>query len=204
MTKQLTDYLGHYHMAPRMVVSISADGDQLMGQLRGRPLLPLQHDGEDTFSVPKSEMVPVDLKLHFGRNEQGAVDHLIINQNGQDARGEKLHTDAGLLSGALESLQGDWLGSVGFPGRKMRIGMSFFANGDGSLGAYISSPDQHVSYIPVTRAEYADGSLTVQSEEVGAVYEGAVKEKKGRIVSIKGKWNQKDQSITLKLTPVSA
>ena len=203
VTDALNEYLGNFQMAPRKVVTINADGESLTGQLTGQPALPLQKDDEDTYSVIKTDMVPVDMTLAFGRNDQGIIDHLIVKQGDHEVRGEKLHADARPLTGDLETLQGNWIGSIGLPGRKMRIGLSFFANGDDSLGAYIMSPDQGVSYIPVSQVSYADNTVTLQSNDVQAAYEGLLKIKKGRIVSIKGKWQQRDQSATLKLEPVS-
>ena len=204
MRKQYNDYLGHYQMAPRKVITITSDGEQLISQLTGRPACVLQANGQDRLKVTPDGKTPIETELAFERNDDGKISFLHLHLNGRDMCGPKLHAGARNLSGRLETLQGNWFGELNFPGRKMRIGITFFANNNESLGAYISSPDQSIPYIPVSSVRFEDGQLKLQSSDVKAAYQATVKLVEGRAVSIEGQWRQRNQLFPLRLEPVSA
>ncbi len=75
----LEHYVGRYQLAPNVIFDISLDKDQLMAQLSGQPSFPIYPSAEDEFFY-----TVVDAQLSFKRDLKGAVNALVLHQNGAD------------------------------------------------------------------------------------------------------------------------
>ncbi len=71
------------------------------------------------------------------------------------------------------TLQGYWLGNLKIStGEEIRIAFNILQASDFKYSATIDVPDQGASEIPVTLVEVDNGRLRIQSNAIGAVYEG--------------------------------
>ena len=73
----LAQYAGTYEMAPRVYMTITLDGEQLISQIAGQGKVRL-FAGEDR----KFFLKVVDAKLEFVKEENGKITELILRQNG--------------------------------------------------------------------------------------------------------------------------
>ncbi len=83
--KTLSAYVGEYEVTPQFVVKIFVEGDKLMTQATGQPVLELLAEADNKFIVKG-----VNAKVTFVKNEQGQVTSLIIHQGGRDTTGKKM------------------------------------------------------------------------------------------------------------------
>jgi CubicO group peptidase (beta-lactamase class C family) len=70
-------YAGQYELAPNFTITITREGDRLMGQPTGQPKLELFPSSETKFFLKE-----VDAQMTFVKNDQGQVTHLILHQGG--------------------------------------------------------------------------------------------------------------------------
>jgi hypothetical protein len=77
--KILGDYSGVYELAPKIQMTITVSGDQLVSRVTGQREVPLFAESETKF-FPKV----LDAEIEFGRDEKGAVAYLILRQGGRD------------------------------------------------------------------------------------------------------------------------
>lgn len=78
-------YVGDYELAPKFIVSITREGDHLMGQPSGQPKSEIFPSSETEFFLKV-----VDAQITFVKNEQGQVTQLILHQNGQNIPARKI------------------------------------------------------------------------------------------------------------------
>jgi CubicO group peptidase (beta-lactamase class C family) len=78
-------YAGEYQLAPSFVLTITREGDRLMGQATGQSKLELMPETEAQFFVKE-----VNALVSFVKDEKGAVTALILNQNGRKIEGKKI------------------------------------------------------------------------------------------------------------------
>lgn len=78
----LAGYVGTYELAPKVNMTITLAGNQLMGQLSGQGKLPLFAQNESLFFLKV-----VDAQIEFGKDDKGA--YLILHQNGRDQKALK-------------------------------------------------------------------------------------------------------------------
>ena len=78
-------YVGRYQLVRGVNVTVTRDGDGLFAQLTGQPRFEVFPESEDEFFLRV-----VDAQITFGRNDAGAVDHLVLHQNGVDQRAPRL------------------------------------------------------------------------------------------------------------------
>lgn len=71
--------------APQVVVTLSRSGDSLFVQVTGQPRLPLQPTSPSTFDV-----TTVDAEVSFHRDDDGVVEALTFEQQGQTQRATRL------------------------------------------------------------------------------------------------------------------
>ena len=100
-----------------------------------------------------------------------------------------------IASAAQSQLLGNWQGKLTTPGGVLTIGLRFEKAADGSLVAYLDSPDQGMAGARIREASFNDGSLTVRSNLLRIVYEGSVAGN-----TITGKLAQGGQNLDLVLT----
>ncbi|GAB5562568.1 MAG: serine hydrolase [Synoicihabitans sp.] len=74
-------YVGRYPLSPAFAIDITTDRDRLFLQATGQPKLALNEKTKDRFTV-----VGVPAEVSFERNSSGAVDALVLHQNGAKQR----------------------------------------------------------------------------------------------------------------------
>lgn len=82
--KTLQTYVGEYQLAPGFSITISLDEDQLKAQGTGQPAFSIFPETETLFYTKV-----VDAKIEFVKNDAGAVDKMILYQNGNEMPGVK-------------------------------------------------------------------------------------------------------------------
>ena len=80
------DYVGEYELAPGFIMTITAEDDKLFAQLTGQDKFEIFPSSEDEFFYKV-----VEAKIHFQRDEEGLVTHLILYQSGQEIPAVKLN-----------------------------------------------------------------------------------------------------------------
>jgi CubicO group peptidase (beta-lactamase class C family) len=80
----LRQYVGTYELAPTFSIAITLENGQLMTQATNQQKLPLFAESETMFFLKV-----VDAQVEFVKNEKGEVTHLVLHQNGRDAKGVK-------------------------------------------------------------------------------------------------------------------
>jgi CubicO group peptidase (beta-lactamase class C family) len=79
------DYVGKYQVASGPEIAITLSGDQLSAQLTAQPSLPVYPEGKDAFFYKV-----VDAQLTFERDAQGKVVAVVLHQNGQQIRAQRI------------------------------------------------------------------------------------------------------------------
>lgn len=79
------DYVGKYQIASGQELDITVNGDQLSAQLTAQPALPVYPEGKDAFFYKV-----VDAQLTFERDAQGKVAAVVLHQNGQTVRAQRI------------------------------------------------------------------------------------------------------------------
>jgi CubicO group peptidase (beta-lactamase class C family) len=80
----LRRYVGTYQIGPEFGITITLQGNQLMGQATGQPAFPLFPESRTKFFL-----TVVDAQLEFFTDEKGQISHLMLYQNGQAMKGIK-------------------------------------------------------------------------------------------------------------------
>jgi CubicO group peptidase (beta-lactamase class C family) len=75
-------YAGEYELGPNLVMTITRDGDRILGQLTGQPRFEIYPASETKFFLRV-----VEAEVTFVKDEKGAVSHLILHQGGKDQKG---------------------------------------------------------------------------------------------------------------------
>ncbi len=78
-------YAGDYEIAPSFILTITREGDKLIGQATGQGKLELLPVSETEFNVPS-----VGAKVTFEKNAEGKVTGLILVQGGQTMNAKKI------------------------------------------------------------------------------------------------------------------
>jgi CubicO group peptidase (beta-lactamase class C family) len=78
-------YIGEYELAPNFILTITKEGEKLMGQATGQGKLELEPVSSKQFTVPS-----VKANIFFEKDANGKVTELILVQNGQTIRGKKI------------------------------------------------------------------------------------------------------------------
>ena len=81
----LKTYLGDYELMPNFILTVTKSGSQLMTQATGQPMLPVFPKSENVFYLKV-----VEAQLTFNKNEDGEIESVTLNQNGQEIVGKKL------------------------------------------------------------------------------------------------------------------
>jgi hypothetical protein len=78
-------YVGEYQLAPELILTVSAEGDKLFGQVTGEAEVELLSESESRFFLEG-----VDVQIEFTRDVAGTVIGLVLYQSGQAMPGEKV------------------------------------------------------------------------------------------------------------------
>jgi CubicO group peptidase (beta-lactamase class C family) len=76
--ERLQTLVGRYQLSPGFELAVTLEGMQLFAQATGQPRFPLFAEADDRFFLKV-----VAAKLHFERDETGAVTGLVLHQDGQ-------------------------------------------------------------------------------------------------------------------------
>ncbi|HEV2765082.1 MAG TPA: CocE/NonD family hydrolase, partial [Pyrinomonadaceae bacterium] len=79
------DYAGRYELAPGFVVTITREGERLMGEAPGQPKIELTPSSETEFSAPG-----LKARVRFVRGEGGRVTGLVLAQDGRELPAKKI------------------------------------------------------------------------------------------------------------------
>jgi len=82
--KILADYVGTYELSPTFSIVMTLEDGQLMTQATRQPKFPLFAESDTKFFLKV-----VDAQVEFFRDEKGAVTHIVLHQNGRDAKGPR-------------------------------------------------------------------------------------------------------------------
>lgn len=82
-------YVGDYQLTPRFVISVTREGDHLYAQATGQPRFEIFPENEKEYFLKV-----VDAQITFVTGENGRATALILHQNGQNIRGERVHAAA--------------------------------------------------------------------------------------------------------------
>lgn len=78
-------YTGQYELGPGQVITITVEGDKLMGGMNGQPKVDLSALSETRFIAKAA-----DAEVRFIKDERGEVTHLVLLLNGQEMRAKKI------------------------------------------------------------------------------------------------------------------
>lgn len=82
------DYVGRYRLNADIVFTVTRQGDRLFVQLTGQPRFEVFPESETMYFYRV-----VDAQVTFGRDDDGAVDHIVLHQNDMDQRADRLAED---------------------------------------------------------------------------------------------------------------
>jgi hypothetical protein len=85
----LDRYTGQYQFAPNYALTITKEGDKLMGQAPGQPKVQFFPESETKFFLKV-----IDADLTFVKNEKGEVTEAIFNMNGRAMHAKKVEPSA--------------------------------------------------------------------------------------------------------------
>lgn len=78
-------FVGDYQVTPRLVLTITKEGDKLFGQMTGQPKLPLEAVSESQFSIPE-----VKANITFEKGADGVVTGLVLSQGARTVNAKKI------------------------------------------------------------------------------------------------------------------
>jgi CubicO group peptidase (beta-lactamase class C family) len=78
-------YVGQYELAPNFIITITKEGNKLMGQATGHPLVELFPESENEFFIKE-----FDAKIKFVKSDRGPVTHSVVSLNGWDTQAKKI------------------------------------------------------------------------------------------------------------------
>ncbi|HEX8398794.1 MAG TPA: serine hydrolase [Pyrinomonadaceae bacterium] len=78
-------YVGDYQVTPKLVLTITREGDKLFGQLTGQPKLAIEAVSETQFTMPD-----VKANISFEKNSAGKVVGLLLSQGSRVAKAPKI------------------------------------------------------------------------------------------------------------------
>lgn len=82
----LDGYVGQYELTPTFLITITKEGDKLLGQATGFPRIELLPASDIEFFVKE-----FDAQILFVEDGKGTVTHSILTLNGREAQAKKIH-----------------------------------------------------------------------------------------------------------------
>jgi serine-type D-Ala-D-Ala carboxypeptidase/endopeptidase len=83
--KTLGRYVGAFQLAPRVVMTITQEGDQLFGQITGQEKYPMFAEAEDRFFLKIT-----DAQVTFAREGEGPATSATLHQGGRDTVAQRI------------------------------------------------------------------------------------------------------------------
>ena len=78
-------YAGDYQVTPKLVLTITREGDKLFGQLSGQPKLAIEAVSETQFTIPD-----VKANISFEKDSEGKVVGLVLTQGSRTVNARKI------------------------------------------------------------------------------------------------------------------
>lgn len=83
--KRLDDFVGHYQLAPTVILSITRDGEQLFAQLTGQPRVAIYAKADREFFYKV-----IDAQLTFQTDSEGKTLAVVLHQAGTDQTAKRI------------------------------------------------------------------------------------------------------------------
>jgi CubicO group peptidase (beta-lactamase class C family) len=83
--KVLDGYVGNYELAPKFILTVTREGDQLITQATGQGKIPIFAESEREFFAKL-----VDAQITFVTDAQGRASELILHQGGRDMHAKRI------------------------------------------------------------------------------------------------------------------
>ena len=87
--KVYDSYVGRYELEPKVIATITREGDRLMIQVTDQPKVEMFPESETDFFLKV-----VDATLTFVKDDKGKVTHLVIHQGGRDIKAKRLEAES--------------------------------------------------------------------------------------------------------------
>jgi len=84
-SKLLDGYVGNYELAPKLILTVTREGDKLITQATGQPKVPIFAENERDFFAKV-----VDAQITFVTDAHGRARELILHQGGQDLHAKRV------------------------------------------------------------------------------------------------------------------
>jgi CubicO group peptidase (beta-lactamase class C family) len=78
-------YVGRYELEPKVIATITREGDRLMIEVTGQSRVEMFPESDTVFFLKV-----VDATITFVKDDKGKVGHLVIDQGGRDAKAKRL------------------------------------------------------------------------------------------------------------------
>jgi hypothetical protein len=78
-------YVGEYQVTPKLVLTITKEGDKMFGQLTGQPKPAIEAVSETHFTMPE-----VKANISFEKDSEGKVVGLLLSQGTRTAKAPKI------------------------------------------------------------------------------------------------------------------
>ncbi len=78
-------YAGRYEVEPKVIATITRDGDRLMTQVTGQPRFEMFPESDTVFFLKV-----VDATVTFVKDDKGKVTHVVIDQAGREVKAKRL------------------------------------------------------------------------------------------------------------------
>src|SRR5260370_6189344 len=78
-------YVGQYQVTPTFTLTVTREGDKLMGQATGQPVMQLFPESETKFFLKV-----MDVEVTFVKSETGEVTGVSLSMNGMQLRAKKV------------------------------------------------------------------------------------------------------------------
>jgi hypothetical protein len=78
-------YVGEYQVNPRLVLTVTKEGDKLFGQMSGQAKLPIEPVSDTEFTIPA-----VKANISFEKDAAGNVVGLLLSQGTRTANAKKI------------------------------------------------------------------------------------------------------------------
>lgn len=162
---QLDEYLGSYKLTENLSITVFRAGDQLYAQGTGQPALPIYPSAPNEFFAKL-----VAVSISFTRDEKGAVNGLVLHQNGDHAAPKLAAASGQTKSGP----NGDWTAQMPLPnGARLRLVLHVRSENGASV-ATLDSIDQMQFGVPVQPFACEGQTVRFTLTSTGAVFEGVL------------------------------
>lgn len=150
--------------------------------------------------IPTDTVILIDNKLRIEVKKisgfyEGILSSDSLISGSWNQAGSKYYLDLNKISEEEKEIEYSslWEGILDTPTIDLRLTLKIYTNEDGSIGAFVDSPDQGVKDLPVSEISFRKDSLFFTVNVVSGTYEGEVKDS----LTIEGNWTQAGSTFPL-------